>query len=137
MQIINKKGAVLLDVMIAIIFFAIVSIGLFKLLFSDKTGTTDSDRTTVEQIDFNAQKIDFQNQLIEWAKIYTSSDATEAPTCNSTTNCPTAPAGITFSNISDEAGKMTIDASIKQLSFKLKYKVSGTDKSETITFYYR
>ncbi len=60
----NKKGAVIIDVMIAVIFFAIFSLSVYKLIFTG--GTT----TVLEDIDTANEITEFMNSITEELKIH-------------------------------------------------------------------
>lgn len=76
---IHKTGAVMIDVMIAIIFFAVFSASFFRLVFG--TG----EISVVDDLDLLTQRIEFQNNITEY--IQSTLSCPTAPTCSTEGGC--------------------------------------------------
>jgi type II secretory pathway component PulJ len=85
----SSKGAIILDTMMAIIFFAIVSAGFFKLLYQGGD--------SIEQLDKTAEESEYMKSVMEYVRNHTC--------INGNCACPTIPSdfdppeGVEMNNI--------------------------------------
>lgn len=67
-KMLHHKGAIIIDVMIAIIFFALISITMVKVINSTTTDPLAKSQTTFEDLDRVAELAEYKKSVIENVK---------------------------------------------------------------------